>query len=95
MQDYILSTDRCRSRMLREYFGETVTADCGQCDVCLHRHQEQHIVQAIASLLSDGKPHLLSELNALPYSPTLVRQTLHLMLRENVTLTDNTIQLTP
>ena len=95
VQDYILSTDRCRSRMLREYFGETVTEDCGQCDVCLHRHQEQHIVQAISSLLSDGKPHLLSELNALPYSPTLVRQTLHLMLRENVTLTDNTIQLTP
>ncbi|MBQ9363657.1 MAG: RecQ family ATP-dependent DNA helicase [Bacteroidaceae bacterium] len=93
VQDYVLSADRCRSRMLREYFGETVTEDCGQCDVCLHRHQQHHIIQAITDLLSDGKPHSLTELNTLPFSPTLVRQTLHLMLRENVKLTDNNIQL--
>ena len=93
VQDYILSTDRCRSRMLREYFGETVTEDCGQCDVCLKRQKERPVIQSITTLLSDGKPHLLSELDALPFSPDIVRQTLHLMLRENVKLMDNTIQM--
>ncbi|MBQ8937714.1 MAG: RecQ family ATP-dependent DNA helicase [Bacteroidaceae bacterium] len=91
--DYVRTTDRCRSRMLLEYFGETSTADCGQCDVCLNRHRERHIRRDILSLLADGQPHPLSQLEALPHSPALLRQTLHQLLRENVTLQGNTIQL--
>ncbi|RMF02644.1 MAG: RecQ family ATP-dependent DNA helicase [Bacteroidetes bacterium] len=30
-------TQRCRSRQLLAYFGETHSTDCGQCDVCLAR----------------------------------------------------------
>jgi ATP-dependent DNA helicase RecQ len=31
---YVFSSDRCRSRLLLEYFGQTDAKDCGICDVC-------------------------------------------------------------
>jgi len=31
---YVSRTDKCRSRLLLEYFDEKETAACGQCDVC-------------------------------------------------------------
>ena len=34
---YARNTDRCRSVILQEYFGETGAVDCGACDVCLAR----------------------------------------------------------
>lgn len=34
MEEYCTSQEECRSRMLLNYFGETQTKDCGQCDVC-------------------------------------------------------------
>ena len=33
--DYANSTERCRSVMLLEYFGEKGSSNCGQCDYCL------------------------------------------------------------
>lgn len=33
MLDYA-EADRCRSRIIREYFGEKVDSDCGRCDHC-------------------------------------------------------------
>jgi ATP-dependent DNA helicase RecQ len=39
---YAESTDKCRSAMLLEYFGEKNAAPCGQCDYCI-RHREQDI----------------------------------------------------
>jgi len=32
--DYATRTTKCRSQMLLEYFGETDSAPCGNCDVC-------------------------------------------------------------
>ncbi|MCF0168275.1 MAG: RecQ family zinc-binding domain-containing protein, partial [Bacteroidales bacterium] len=29
--------DRCRSRMLLEYFGQHESRDCGSCDICLKK----------------------------------------------------------
>jgi ATP-dependent DNA helicase RecQ len=34
---YSFSTDKCRSRMLLEYFGQKNTSNCGICDVCTHK----------------------------------------------------------
>lgn len=39
MLDYAESNDKCRSRMLLHYFGEKNEHNCGQCDVCLSRHE--------------------------------------------------------
>ncbi|NNF58440.1 MAG: RecQ family ATP-dependent DNA helicase [Rhodothermaceae bacterium] len=41
----------CRRQHLLRYFGETASARCGQCDVCLGRHR-------LAEILPDDEPHL-------------------------------------
>ena len=60
----------CRSRQLLEYFGETDGHDCGLCDVCLS-HRKGGLVseprmntamEMILQLLSDGKPHPITDL---------------------------------
>ena len=35
MEEYVISENVCRSRMLLRYFGEKNEHNCGQCDVCL------------------------------------------------------------
>lgn len=39
MIDYAETDDKCRSRMLLYYFGEKNEHNCGQCDVCLKKHE--------------------------------------------------------
>ncbi|MBO7116063.1 MAG: RecQ family ATP-dependent DNA helicase [Prevotella sp.] len=64
MLHYTKSKEKCRSRLLLEYFGEKGTKDCGQCDVCQsHRpHDTKQAQQQILSLLSDRKRHHVTEL---------------------------------
>ena len=38
MVEYATAEERCRSRMLLRYFGEKNENNCGQCDVCLQKH---------------------------------------------------------
>lgn len=92
VKNYLQRSDRCRSQMLLEYFGETDARPCGHCDVCLQKRrdkknqlsEEKRAERAIYDLLSDEEPHMLSELDALPYSPTVTRSVLHSMLGEDV-----------
>ena len=37
--DYGSSKTQCRSKMLLQYFGEKDAADCGKCDVCIDKKQ--------------------------------------------------------
>lgn len=58
--------DRCRSRMLLEYFGEQSNTSCGCCDVCLKRKasgpSDEELCQVILEWLDDGEDHLLTEM---------------------------------
>ena len=69
MVDYATNSAVCRSRQLLRYFGETGTADCGQCDVCRpHRSEKTSGTTATArilEMLADRRRHHLTELHAL------------------------------
>lgn len=39
--NFVESDDRCRSKILLEYFGEKMANDCGNCDVCRRKNQSQ------------------------------------------------------
>ncbi len=51
MVEYTLQEGRCRARILREYFDEAVSENCGVCDVCLSsdtpKEQKEARVQSV------------------------------------------------
>ena len=71
--NYAKNQKICRSRMLLDYFGESNSDDCGQCDVCIS-HRKDYLAddqiekarKSILSLLADGREHWIHELNKLP-----------------------------
>ena len=71
MLNYATSDDKCRSRLLLEYFGENGSEECRRCDVCVSRRTAGEnlpaasSVDAIMQLLSDGKLHSPDELSLL------------------------------
>ena len=100
---YIQSTDQCRSRMLREYFGEQDVEDCGQCDICLQRHKEgknsstplQRAKERILHLIEDGQPYPISQLNALPFSAETIHCALHELAEESIVIHEDSIEIKP
>ena len=49
MLDYATNEERCRSRILSEYFGDTEAKDCGICDVCLARRKMEKSGKSLQS----------------------------------------------
>ena len=85
----------CRSRQLLEYFGETTSADCGICDVCIAHKGKTHqpktlkpAKEAILQLLADGEKHTASELRSLNAPSDQVAYMLKDMVQEEQILTD-------
>ena len=57
--DYATRTDKCRSRLLLEYFGEYEAENCGRCDICHSRKNQNSkdnykIQKQIIDLLFDN-----------------------------------------
>ena len=88
MLNYMQDNLHCRSRLLLEYFGETNTHDCGQCDVCLQTSSSPKETadskQLILQLLSDSSRHHVTELHRLPLSTEAIDATLRHLLSEEV-----------
>ncbi len=89
MAAYVASEDTCRNRMLLRYFGEKVTHNCEQCDVCLeHRGKvatKQHLQEAekaILEMLADGQRHHVTELSKIKLPSKAVDEALRNLLCE-------------
>ena len=55
MVNYVTETDECRSRHLLRYFGQTESVDCGNCDVCRARkNDEKEIETKLKNGLGEG-----------------------------------------
>ena len=101
MLKYAQTTDCCRSRMLLEYFGETTSKDCGQCDVCLDAQAKRGVTdgqrtaeEQIQAMLADRQPHSITEILRLPLPTEDIDAALdRLVTEENVKLTDGYISL--
>lgn len=72
IEAYATNEDKCRSRLLLEYFNEKKIRDCKQCDVCIEHHSDQLSAnrikrpkELILSILKDGKKHSFSEIQKL------------------------------
>jgi len=69
MLNYAQSANRCRSRLLLEYFGENTADNCHQCDVCLANEDrlttekgQKAAREKIMGLLADHRRHYITEL---------------------------------
>ena len=96
MIDYATNDAVCRSRQLLRYFGEEDSHDCRQCDVCLsqtHRKANESDqsaeVRAIVNLLSDGKPHHITELRGIQLPTDSLNAALEYLLQEEHIVIDD------
>ena len=95
MVGYIENNTACRSRYLLRYFGETSSADCGVCDVCVRKKQPplspkvfERIAEKILQLLE--QPMLLSAiLQAFPANEQADVQEVILFLQQEQTILRN------
>lgn len=92
MLHYAQSNDKCRSRLLLNYFGEDNAHDCHQCDVCLSERGKMPPMEnrdeaeaMIMRLLADGERHHVTELKALRLPTAAIDAAIsHLMEEERL-----------
>ena len=76
MLDYVTAESRCRSTIMLSYFGESETADCGTCDVCLKKNETglthfrfSQIDKEIRRKLSESGKNLQLLIAEIPFPP--------------------------
>lgn len=89
MLTYAETTDKCRSRMLLEYFGEKNEHNCGHCDVCLSKHSSgmkqgvyEELAEQITTLLRQAPLPAHELLNRLDGDRTNAEKALTYLLAE-------------
>lgn len=98
--NYATSDNKCRSRLLLEYFGEKDSDDCRRCDVCVAKRAQGKSLQlsskeeAVMRLLADGKPHAIDELSSLGLTDSERRQLLRALCdEEKIKIVDGEIMI--
>lgn len=87
--EYLETEDKCRQRMLVEYFGEKNTEDCEHCDVCIDKKRCSTVPDMsdrLLDILSDCRQHLLTEFLSLNLTEKQLHDALEALRKnENVT----------
>ena len=89
MIHYATNDRICRSASLLAYFGEKRADVCGRCDVCLSKREVEAVVpanahDALLAILSDGKLHDITELDALALPREAMSRLLRTMCDEEI-----------
>ena len=45
---FVSDENRCKNRILLEYFGENTTVDCGNCSICINKKNKQNVIKDIS-----------------------------------------------
>ncbi len=93
--NYVQSTNKCRSRLLLEYFGEKNSNNCEHCDACLQMRADyipeniyENIENHIFKCLQDGDWSLEELLKKIPQKSDLIISVLRdLLSKETISLT--------
>lgn len=102
MLEYASGQERCRSRMLSEYFGDTEAEDCGICDICIARRK----TSKSAATKADLQAQILAKLSKQALSvrdliaefrcdPQPILDTLKTMHEKGIIQTNNDGLMTP
>ena len=88
---YATCSNRCRSRLLLEYFGEKKSDKCGHCDVCIAEKKTtspgkegKAAIRAILQLLSDGNLHGRHDFENLNLAKEDFEYAIRRLLREDI-----------
>ena len=101
---YATNDQVCRSRQLLRYFGEENDHDCRQCDVCLSHRPEGMVseprlntaIEQVMALLSDGKPHPITDLRDIQLPTDELDAALKYLLKEEyIRQTDGILTTNP
>lgn len=84
VRTYVTENKFCRTRLLVKYFGETISEDCGICDVCVARKKAGVTAENFSKMVTAVK----TELKAQPLTITQLNEKLKVKKDELKTVID-------